>query len=65
MGTGIEYYVRRELLIGKALFIYWPHSWENIPFTSIHNPLYDPLFAPRISSECTWCDRLAGREQQA
>jgi len=25
----IEYYVRRELLIGKALYIYWPHSWGN------------------------------------
>ena len=21
-----NYYVRRELLIGQALFIYWPHS---------------------------------------
>jgi signal peptidase I len=27
---GDEYFVRRELLIGKAFFIYWPHSW-NVP----------------------------------
>ena len=26
-------YVRRDLLTGKALFIYWPHSWRSpIPF---------------------------------
>lgn len=30
-GTSV---VDRELLIGKALFIYWPHSWNRpIPFT--------------------------------
>ena len=23
-----EHYVQRDLLIGKALFIYWPHAWE-------------------------------------
>ena len=23
---GIEYYVKRDLLVGKALFIYWPHA---------------------------------------
>jgi signal peptidase I len=28
--TGPEYYVERELLIGKALFIYWPHSWHAV-----------------------------------
>ena len=26
-----NYWVPRELLIGKALFIYWPHSWNKIP----------------------------------
>ena len=26
-----EYWVDRELLIGKALFIYWPHSWDAVP----------------------------------
>ena len=30
-----QYWVDRELLIGKALFIYWPHGWE-IPYV----PLY-------------------------
>lgn len=28
-----EHFVKRELLIGKAFFIYWPHSWDSpIPF---------------------------------
>ncbi len=30
-----EYYVDRELLIGKALFIYWPHSWDKLPDNNI------------------------------
>jgi signal peptidase I len=33
-----EYFVRRDLLIGKALFIYWPHSLTYIPHTPI--PVY-------------------------
>jgi signal peptidase I len=33
-----EYFVRRDLLIGKALFIYWPHSLTCIPHTPI--PVY-------------------------
>ena len=32
---GNEYYVSRELLIGKALVIYWPHSLDRIPGTKI------------------------------
>ena len=32
---GAEYYVSRELLIGKALVIYWPHSLDRIPGTNI------------------------------
>ena len=28
-----QYYVDRDLLIGKALFIYWPHAWDVIPGT--------------------------------
>jgi signal peptidase I len=38
------HYVERQLLIGKALFIYWPHSWNRIPGTSIPFP-YFPNFA--------------------
>ncbi len=34
-----EYWVDRELLIGKALFIYWPHGWE-IPY--LHLP-FNPI----------------------
>ena len=41
---GREYYVKRDLLIGKALFIYWPHSWDRIPYLHIPFPLF-PNFA--------------------
>jgi len=34
-GEPLPYYVRRELLMGKALFIYWPHSLDKIPYTDI------------------------------
>ena len=28
-----HHYVERDLLIGKALVIYWPHTWNSpIPF---------------------------------
>lgn len=30
-----EHYVKRELLIGKALFVYWPHGLETIPGTDL------------------------------
>jgi signal peptidase I len=33
-----ENYVKRELLIGKALFVYWPHGWDTIPGTSVKVP---------------------------
>ncbi len=44
-----EFFVRRELLIGKAFFIYWPHAWEThpsirIPWTEKRFPFY-PNFA--------------------
>jgi signal peptidase I len=32
---GTEFYVSRDLLIGKALMIYWPHSLDQIPGTEI------------------------------
>jgi len=35
-----EHYVTRDLLIGKALFIYWPHSEDRIPGTSIPFPFF-------------------------
>ena len=37
---GPEYFVDRDLLIGKAIFIYWPHSWHKIPFTDIPFPFF-------------------------
>jgi signal peptidase I len=40
------HFVKRELLIGKAIFIYWPHSWHRLPGTSIPFP-YFPNF-PRM-----------------
>jgi signal peptidase I len=37
--------VDRSLLIGKALFIYWPHSWDEIEIGSIKIPFpYFPNF---------------------
>ncbi len=38
-GIEREYWVDRELLIGKALFIYWPHGW-NVPY--VHLP-FNPI----------------------
>lgn len=36
-----EYWVERELLVGKALLIYWPHSWDRLPyFTKIPFPFF-------------------------
>ncbi len=37
-------YLERQLLIGKALCVYWPHSWNRIPGTPIPFPLF-PNFA--------------------
>jgi len=34
----IDRWVPRKLLIGKALYIYWPHSWDEVPYLRI--PLY-------------------------
>ena len=33
-------YLDRRLLIGKALSVYWPHSWNRIPGTPIPFPLF-------------------------
>ena len=38
------HYVPRHLLVGKALFIYWPHSFDKIPGTGIPFPFF-PNFA--------------------
>ena len=40
-----EYFVDRELLIGKALFIYWPHSWDEV---SIGNTKIPFPFFPNV-----------------
>lgn len=42
---GREFWVDRELLIGKALFVYWPHAWETwphlaVPGTDVRVPFY-------------------------
>lgn len=39
---GCEFYVRRDLLIGRALFIYWPHSWNQIDLGKVKIPF--PMF---------------------
>jgi signal peptidase I len=33
-------YLDKRLLIGKALCVYWPHSWNRIPGTPIPFPLF-------------------------
>jgi signal peptidase I len=33
-------YLERSMLIGKALCVYWPHSWHRIPGTPIPFPLF-------------------------
>jgi signal peptidase I len=38
-----KYWIERDLLKGKALFIYWPHSWNRIPYVNIPFP-YFPNF---------------------
>jgi signal peptidase I len=39
-----NYWVPHELLIGEALFIYWPHSWNKIPYVNVPFPFF-PNFA--------------------
>lgn len=29
-GPPLDYFVKREFLIGKAVFVYWPHSWDRL-----------------------------------
>ena len=40
----VEHFVKRDLLVGKAVFVYWPHSWNRIPGTRIPFPFF-PNFA--------------------
>lgn len=35
-----QHYVPRDLLIGKATFIYWPHALNRIPYTRVWFPLF-------------------------
>ncbi len=35
-----EHFVKRDLLVGKAVFVYWPHSWDRIPGTRIPFPFF-------------------------
>ena len=41
-------YLERQLLIGKALCVYWPHSWNRIPGTPIPFPLFPNVEDMRI-----------------
>jgi len=41
---GHDHFVDRRLLIGKALYIYWPHSRDKLPGTNIFFPFF-PNFA--------------------
>jgi signal peptidase I len=41
-------YLERSMLIGKALCVYWPHSWHRIPGTPIPFPLFPNLEDMRL-----------------
>lgn len=41
-------YMDRRLLIGKALCVYWPHSWNEIPGTRIPLPLFPNVSDMRL-----------------
>jgi signal peptidase I len=41
-------YMDRRLLIGKALCVYWPHSWNQIPGTPIPFPLFPNVADMRL-----------------
>jgi signal peptidase I len=41
-------YLDRRLLIGKALCVYWPHSWNQIPGTPIPFPLFPNVADMRL-----------------
>lgn len=41
-------YLERRLLIGKALCVYWPHSWNRVPGTPIPFPLFPNLSDMRL-----------------
>jgi len=56
---GREFWVPRDLLIGKAMFIYWPHSWDRIPYVNIPFP-YFPKFQSDEAGE-VGCQRSAFR----
>jgi signal peptidase I len=43
-GQSNPWVIDRELLKGKALFIYWPHTWDRIPYVNIPFP-YFPNFS--------------------
>jgi signal peptidase I len=39
-GQSNPWVIDRNLLKGKALFIYWPHSWNRIPYVNIPFPFF-------------------------
>jgi len=41
-------YLDKRLLIGKALSVYWPHSWNRIPGTPIPFPLFPNVIDMRL-----------------
>ena len=36
----VPIWVSRQMLTGEALFIYWPHSWDELPGTHIPCPFF-------------------------
>ncbi len=45
---GDQFYVERDLLVGKALVVYWPHSWNHVPGTRIPFPMFPNFSRMRL-----------------
>jgi signal peptidase I len=43
-----EYFVKRKLLIGKALYIYWPHALDHLPGTEVWFPFFPDFGRMRL-----------------
>jgi signal peptidase I len=43
-----QHFLERDMLIGKAMVVYWPHSWDEIPGTDIPFPFFPNFGAMRL-----------------
>ncbi|MBX7165343.1 MAG: S26 family signal peptidase [Pirellulales bacterium] len=45
---GSEYFVRRELLVGRALLVYWPHAWPTAWHVDVRGTDVQVPFVPQF-----------------